>query len=600
MRRALGRLCAVVGLVVATLGWASSAWASPQFDPGDDWTVESSASLPVTASAPECDVGMETVWTSGEHTLTMTTVPCWDSSAAAGMYEWLGVEGDVVPGASEEDELVLWTGDAVTRAWVGEGPSERYTVAVQTITCAGATRDECVAGSNGLVRAAMEALPGGVAGVDTPGYTIQSWILVLLVPGILVGIVVVPFRAIRALTRPRYASESTSPRYHDTSRRVRRAQGRRLVRRFLWWTLAFFGMVAASSITTRDSSQALGAAVIMVIVGVVIVVGRFTFARSDPVERGRRPTTGLGAQAVVGTIVSFLAYATAALLVLIFALTVSYALMSQGWPTLTSEDIDRMALPMLSGLSGVAQALGGSGYAVCLLLLLPALIVVTVIDGFGQGLRSASIDEALAQDDRPHYLYLRSFDEDRLRLAGQLRRRGLLSSLSLLRRVRFEEVMVRQLSTTGPVIAIAPPGSSLPAIGAARASFSNEEWQQHVYRYAETARAVVLSATPGEIRPGYGWELDLIAHGISHQRVMVVLGPWSPSQLRRRWTQFCHAVAQVPFFAPITMPWVPDGVHVLAHSSRLGWHAFGARRRADWTYAVAIDEATRAYLPDWS
>lgn len=600
MTRVLGRLVGVVLVAGAMLVVAVSASAAPQLDPGQDWTLESSGPLQATEPAPECDAGTESVWTSGEHRLTMTTVPCWSTSSAAGMYEWLGIEGDVLPGTSDENELVLGTDDAVTRAWVAEAPGDSYTVAVQTFTCAGTKRQECIDGSNGLVLAAMEALPGGVPGVSTPGYTIQSWILVLIVPVILVAFVVVPYRLVRALARPRYASASTSPRYHDVTRRVRRAQWRRWVRRFLWWTAAFWGLVAASAITTRDTSQGFGSLAVVAILGVVILVGRLTFLKPDPVERGRRATTGLGAQAVVGTVVSFLAYALTALLLLVFALLVSYSSMSMGWPSLTAEDIERMALPMLPGLSAAALALGDDGYAVCLLLLLLSLIVVAVIDAFGQRLRSASIDEALAQDDRPHYLYLRSFDEDRLSLAGQLRRRGLISALSLVRRVRFEEVMVRQLATTGPVIAIAPPGSNLPAIGAARASFSNDEWQQHVIRYAETARAVVLSATPGQIRPGYGWELDLIAHGISHQRVMVVLGPWPLHQLRRRWTQFCHAVSQVPFFAPITMPWVPDGVHVLVHAPRLGWHAFGARRRADWSYAVAIDEATRAYLPDWS
>jgi hypothetical protein len=235
-----------------------------------------------------------------------------------------------------------------------------------------------------------------------------------------------------------------------------------------------------------------------------------------------------------------------------------------------------------------------------MLLAIPALAIAALVDGLGQRLRTASLDDALTQDNRPHYLYLRSFDEDKLALTARLRGRGLIAALALRRKVRFEEVMVRQLSTTGPVIAVAPPGSTMPAIGAARASFGNDEWQQHVARYAETARAVVLSATPGEIRQGYGWELDLIAHRVGHQRVLVVLGPWPLASLRRRWTQFCMAVSAVPFFAPITMPWVPDGVHVLAHSPQQGWQAWGARRRLDWTYAVAIDQATRAYLPDWS
>jgi len=468
------------------------------------------------------------------------------------------------------------------------------------VTCAGQTREACVDGSAELATAAMTALPGGLSQVDTPGLTFQNWVIWLLVPVIFVGFVVVPVRLVRSMLRPRYTSASTSPRYRDVSRRVSVATWRRRGRRLLWWTLAFIGMIGVSGVTTRDMSTAIGAGMMAAILLGLALLGRYVILKPDPVERGRRATTGLGAQAVVGTVLSALAYMLAALLILVIALLVNYGGSSEGWPTLTSADIDRMRLPLLPALRPWVTALGSNAFLVGMLAAVPALIGIALLDGFGQRLRSASIDEALAQDNRPHYLYLRSFDEDRLTLTGQLRRRGLISALSLVRRVRFEEVLVRQLSTTGPVIAIAPPGSNLPAIGAARASFSNDEWQHHVTRYAETARAVVLSATPGEIRQGYGWELDLVANRISHQRVMVVLGPWPLAQLRRRWTQFCHAVAHVPFFAPITMPWVPDGVHVLAYSPRLGWQGYGARRRLDWTYAVAIDEATRDYLPEWS
>ncbi len=233
-------------------------------------------------------------------------------------------------------------------------------------------------------------------------------------------------------------------------------------------------------------------------------------------------------------------------------------------------------------------------------VLLPGLMVLFALDLLGQRLRAATVADALARDRRPHYLYLRSFDEDTLKMPGLLRRRGLIGALTVFRRVRFEEVLVRQLSMTGPVIAIAPPGAKLPPIGAARASFSNDEWQAHVEHYARTARAVVLSATPREVRAGFGWEIDLVANRMGHGRVMVVLGPWSKPQLVNRWRQFCQAVAHLPLFTPMAMTWVPAGVQLLAHSDRQGWRAWGARGRTDWTYTMAVDRATREYLPDWS
>lgn len=589
-------------LLVAAVALGAPAAAEagdPPFDPGGEWVLVSSREDPTTDPAPECGTASEWAWEAGEQGLTLYVVPCEDRDPASGMWEWLAVAGDVVPGASEHDELVLWDGGRVVRAWIAEQGAE-VQLAVLTTTCGGAGRDACVSAGEPVAEAAIAALPGGAAGVNTPGFTVESIGLSLVVPVVIIAIVVAPVRLARALARPRFASSSSADRYHDVTPVVSRARWRRRVRRLLWWVVAGLVFIGLTAVTTRDPSLAGGALVLALLPLILVLVGRWTFLRPHPVERGRRSVTGLGAEAALGTTLSVLAVALAVLVLLVHVLLFAYAGMFPGWPSLTGGDLERMDLPLLAGLRPLLRSMGSDAALVSVLAALPLLVGAAAVDALGQRLRTASLDDALAQDDRPHYLYLRSFDEDRLTLTAHLRRRGLVSALSMMRRVRFEEVMVRQLSATGPVIAIAPPGSSLPPIGAARASFSNDEWQQHVTRYAETARAVVLSATPGEIRPGYGWELDLIANRIGHQRVLVVLGPWPLTSLRRRWVQFCQTVAPVPFFAPITMPWVPDGVHLLAHSPRSGWHAWGATRRLDWTYAVALDEATRAYLPDWS
>lgn len=593
-------LALVLGTLLASALPAAADAGDPPLDPGPDWTLVSTREDTTTAPAAACGPAREWVWSSGEQELTLYAVPCTDEEAAGGLWEWLGIGGAVVPGATEESELVLWREDSVLRAWTYDGGGSSFGLVVLTVTCAGASRDACVADSAGLALDALDAFPGGRGGAATPGMSVQSMVLTLVVPVLIIAAIVAPFRLVSTLARARYTSASTSPRYHDVTATVRRARRRRRIRRGLWWLVAALAFIGVAAFTTRNDNQMLGSLMFIVPPAAVVLAGTRSFLEPHPVERGRRGLQGLGAQAAVGTVLSVLAVALAVLVLLLHMLVSTYGLMSLGWPSLTDADLARMDLPLLPGLAPLAVSLGADAHVVATILALAALAVAALVDGLGQRLRSASIDEALAQDDRPHYLYLRSFDEDRLTLTGQLRRRGLVSALALRRRVRFEEVMVRQLSATGPVIAIAPPGSNLPAIGAARASFSNDEWQHHVTRYAETARAVVLSATPGEIRAGYGWELDLIANRITHQRVLVVLAPWRLSQLRRRWTQFCMAVSHVPLFAPITMPWVPDGVHVIAHSARLGWHAWGATRRTDWTYAVAIDEATRAYLPEWS
>jgi hypothetical protein len=233
-------------------------------------------------------------------------------------------------------------------------------------------------------------------------------------------------------------------------------------------------------------------------------------------------------------------------------------------------------------------------------IVLPAIVVLFLIDLLGRRIRAASLREALQRDTRAPFIYLRSFDEDTLHLASSLRRKGLIGRLSVVRRQRFEEVLVSSLSITGPVIAVSPPGTRLPPIGAARASFGNDEWQHEVHRYSEIARAVVLSATPASIREGFGWEIDLVANRISHSRVLVVVGPWRAAELVKRWRAFRAYVAAFPLFAPLAADWIPDGVQVLAHSAHQGWQAWGATTRTDWSYSVSIDDALERYDDDWS
>lgn len=590
----------VAALLVAVAAPATAE--DPPFDPGTGWTMVAATTDERSADTALCEAGSLWSWSGGDRELTYLSVPCGSDEAVGGFWEWLAAPGERLAGAAEDEEIVRWDADGrlLTRGWYVEIGSNAYRLAVLTAHCPDGTVDDCLASTAAAAAAALDAEPGGGLGAERPGLTLELIILNVLVPVFLVAATLGIWRGVAALLRPGYTSASTSERYHDVARRVGRARRRRRARRILWGFVVIMAAIAVASSTTDDPSALLGMALFVVPVLVVLVIGYRTFLRPDPVERGRRVVSGSGAGAAVGSALSVLAVGVVGLILLVHVLVGSYGPMSEGWPPLTSPDLRRMDLPLLAGLLPLARSVGDDGLVVSMFLAIPALAAAVGIDVLGQRLRNASVDEALAQDDRPHYLYLRSFDEDRLKLPGQLRRRGLLSALSVMRKVRFEEVLVRQLSATGPVIAIAPPGLSMPPIGAARASFSNEEWQQHVVRYAETARAVVLSATPGEVRPGYGWELDLIANRIGHRRVLVVLGPWPRQGLRRRWTQFCVAVSHVPFFAPITMPWVPDGVHVLAHSARLGWHGWGAGRRLDWTYAVAIDEATRAYLPEWS
>ena len=134
-----------------------------------------------------------------------------------------------------------------------------------------------------------------------------------------------------------------------------------------------------------------------------------------------------------------------------------------------------------------------------------------LLDRLGQRLTRSSLSETLATDTRPYFLYLRGFDEDDLRVDESLGRRGFLELLAPFGRPRFEEVVVEHLTTAGPVIAISRGTSGLADLGAAKATLADDEWRDRVREWVGGARAVIMSATPSEVRAGLLWEVEHLA-----------------------------------------------------------------------------------------
>lgn len=231
------------------------------------------------------------------------------------------------------------------------------------------------------------------------------------------------------------------------------------------------------------------------------------------------------------------------------------------------------------------------------ILVIPALAFCYLIDRLGLRIGAYSVDRFLARDNRPHLLYLRSFDEDRLKIVAGLTRRGIVHRLSPLRRVNFEEILVRCLSRFGPVIAISPPGQVLPKLGAAKVSLSNETWQSQVQHWTNNALAVVMSATPSDVRPGLAWEIDHVAQTIPN-RLMLVRAPWPTKKLVLRWQAFMQYGKRWDLFRSIPGGCVQEGAQLLVHSEK-GWESFGARTASDWTYAASITSAMRSVALLW-
>ena len=184
----------------------------------------------------------------------------------------------------------------------------------------------------------------------------------------------------------------------------------------------------------------------------------------------------------------------------------------------------------------------------------------------------SAVDEIAASGG--HYiLYLRGFDEDKLRIPSPSLRSGLAERITPLRKRNFEEVLVAALNAFGPVVALAHPQSRLPPLGAAKNVIRNDFWFEHVKELAANADCVVVSGTPAAVREGLGMELDFIGSG-RVPRVVIVQAPWSKKKLAKRWTTFRAYICDMRFFADLCEDIWPPGAHVFARTNCRSWEGW--------------------------
>ena len=122
----------------------------------------------------------------------------------------------------------------------------------------------------------------------------------------------------------------------------------------------------------------------------------------------------------------------------------------------------------------------------------------------------------------------------------------------------------------------------------AKITLGNHEWQDKVVEWSAGARAVVMSATPREVRAGLEWEMEHVSSRLEGIRIMLVVSPWSRSEVARRWAGFLERAGTLPLFRPLVETPQPDAVQVMTYSPHRGWRGYGSRRRWDWSYAASI------------
>jgi hypothetical protein len=268
---------------------------------------------------------------------------------------------------------------------------------------------------------------------------------------------------------------------------------------------------------------------------------------------------------------------------------VGMALLVVGLATLAAGLAGLAFGPSLSGLErskrlGVDPALLSLGGVVVGVLFL-------VLGGFVVRLARvwarATARRLRARDPRPPILYLRSFEDDDLRIPTIVSaRRPFLELFAARGSDSFEESIAWQLAPFGPVIAVGRPGRSLRSLGAARDHLPDDVWRERVSELMTAARAIVTTIGSTD---GLRWEVARLVAGGHLPKTLFVLPPAPVDALRDRWRFTANAVAQFGLPVP-DLPVGPKGVLAAVFDRSGVWRVAFADVRDEATYRVALDQ----------
>ena len=142
-------------------------------------------------------------------------------------------------------------------------------------------------------------------------------------------------------------------------------------------------------------------------------------------------------------------------------------------------------------------------------------------------------------------VYLRSFRED---LKGQ---RGVTTRIAYgaTGLIAEEEQLVESLSSVGPVVAVGEPNERLPALGAARLHFQQDEWRQGVVTLLHRAGLVVIR--PGPLSPGVRWEIEQVLKQAQPRRLVLIV---DGATGRRQDSDLAQFAAKFNSLLPVPLP----------------------------------------------
>ena len=152
----------------------------------------------------------------------------------------------------------------------------------------------------------------------------------------------------------------------------------------------------------------------------------------------------------------------------------------------------------------------------------------------GRRLVVVSLHEATKSDPRPPILFLRSFRDEQVYVTGlgASFQHWLDSVTSTDGNV--DQILTREGSQLGPVVALGRPSDPLPPYGAARGYVANSQWKEFVEQLITSSRAIVMISDATE---GVAWEIERIFALGAHRKVLFMLPGGLTSQAARHCRQ---------------------------------------------------------------
>jgi hypothetical protein len=574
-------------------------WVPPRAVGGSQWHEQQHETG--TDRPRDCGGPILWSWTSGRNlSLDLVRLRCNTAYAAYDVEDnYAGQIEDVhLPASGPNYARVYDDGTAAQVVW-----RQRNVMLALNLTCGRADPTPCVEDARELARAVDQVganvLKADPAPTNGTGY--------LLAPIVVWLALVAPVRMFQLIRQQRWSSINAPPRYIDITTTLRSAKRRRFARLLLWWVASLLGVISMLAVTDTLLSVK-GEYALPGLICAALACVSFLFGRRIDGSRKRKPRAhrrDLGRRGRTGIALSWWSAtltATALPTYVFIALAGAVArqvTLDRLYYTLDESRRETSAIGTIRWIFDTVAIGYRNDLSVAIVLaLLPTLAFAYLLRTMGQRLRAADAKALLSVDNRPPFLYLRSFDEDKLKIAAPAVRTGPLERLIPWRRRSFERVLVGALSKHGPVIAVSDPRARLPQIGAARTTLPHDMWHQQVAQMAHDSLAVVVGGTPSEVREGLGYELSMLA-ATPTPRLLVVQAPYRKRELARRWHKFVRQACHLPLFAPLAEPWVQEGALVVSHDRARGWTAWGSTKRTDRSYALAIDAALNEQIPIW-